>query len=162
MRIRGAVLEEIGRDRPFAESRPIVISELDLDPPGPGELLVRIEVAGLCHSDLSVVDGNRVRPVPMLLGHEAAGIDQHFRVGDEKHVAQKRSPGWGWGRRRSWLGFATIGKQRRRAPLNHWGSKRRGNPILALRSNLPEVLRLKRRMIVLYRKQLDSRKTRAP
>jgi alcohol dehydrogenase len=36
--------------------------------------LVRIEAAGLCHSDLSVVDGNRLRPVPMLLGHEAAGI----------------------------------------------------------------------------------------
>ncbi|MFF0814133.1 alcohol dehydrogenase catalytic domain-containing protein [Rhodococcus sp. NPDC003318] len=73
MRIRGAVLEEIGRARPFADSRPIVISDLDLDGPGPGELLVRIEAAGLCHSDLSVVDGNRVRPVPMLLGHEAAG-----------------------------------------------------------------------------------------
>ncbi|WP_072802055.1 zinc-binding dehydrogenase [Rhodococcoides yunnanense] len=73
MRIRGAVLEEIGRSRPFAESQPISISELDLAPPGEGELLIRIEAAGLCHSDLSVVDGNRVRPVPMLLGHEASG-----------------------------------------------------------------------------------------
>ncbi|MFE3292488.1 alcohol dehydrogenase catalytic domain-containing protein [Rhodococcus sp. NPDC059234] len=73
MRIRGAVLEEIGRPRPFADSRPISVCDLELDPPGPGELLVRIEAAGLCHSDLSVVDGNRVRPVPMLLGHEAAG-----------------------------------------------------------------------------------------
>lgn len=74
MLIRGAVLEEIGRPRPYAESAPIVIRELDLDPPGPTELLVQIEAAGVCHSDLSVVDGNRVRPVPMLLGHEAAGI----------------------------------------------------------------------------------------
>ena len=74
MLIRGAVFEEIGRARPYAESRPLTISELDLDAPGDGELLVRIEAAGLCHSDLSVVDGNRVRPVPMLLGHEAAGI----------------------------------------------------------------------------------------
>ena len=74
MRIRGAVLERIGHPRPYADSRPMVVTELDLDPPGPGELLVRIEAAGLCHSDLSVVDGNRVRPVPMLLGHEAAGI----------------------------------------------------------------------------------------
>jgi alcohol dehydrogenase len=74
MRIRGAVLEEMGRPRPYAESVPIRISELDLDDPQVGELLVRIEAAGLCHSDLSVVDGNRVRPVPMLLGHEAAGI----------------------------------------------------------------------------------------
>ena len=74
MKIRGAVLEEIGRPRPFADSRPITIDDLELDDPGPTELLVRIEAAGLCHSDLSVVDGNRVRPTPILLGHEAAGI----------------------------------------------------------------------------------------
>ena len=74
MRISGAVLEEIGRDRPYADSRPLTVSELELDPPGPGEVLVRIERAGLCHSDLSVIDGNRPRPVPMLLGHEASGI----------------------------------------------------------------------------------------
>lgn len=73
MKITGAVLEEIGRPRPFADSRPITISELELEGPGPTEVLVRIEAAGICHSDLSVVDGNRVRPVPMLLGHEAAG-----------------------------------------------------------------------------------------
>ena len=73
MKITGAVLEEIGRPRPFAESRPISISELELAAPGPTEILVRMEAAGICHSDLSVVDGNRVRPVPMLLGHEAAG-----------------------------------------------------------------------------------------
>jgi alcohol dehydrogenase len=79
MRIRGAVLERIGAPRRYAESRPITIADLDLAPPGDTELLVRIEAAGLCHSDLSVVDGNRVRPVPMLLGHEAAGIVE--RVG---------------------------------------------------------------------------------
>ncbi|GAA5055850.1 alcohol dehydrogenase catalytic domain-containing protein [Nocardia callitridis] len=73
MKIRGAVLERIAAPSPFAVSAPISISELELGEPGPGELLVRIEAAGLCHSDLSVVDGNRVRPVPMLLGHEAAG-----------------------------------------------------------------------------------------
>lgn len=83
MKIRGAVLEEIGRQRPFADSQPISISELELDAPGPGELLVRIEAAGLCHSDLSVVDGNRVRPVPMLLGHEAAGIVEQLGDGVE-------------------------------------------------------------------------------
>src|SRR4030081_2859977 len=79
MRIRGAVLEQIRLPRPYADSRPLSISELDLGPPGDTELLVRIEAAGLCHSDLSVVDGNRVRPVPMLLGHEAAGVVE--RVG---------------------------------------------------------------------------------
>lgn len=74
MRITGAVLEEIGRTRPYAASKPISISQLDLADPGPTEVRVRIEAAGVCHSDLSVVDGNRVRPVPMLLGHEAAGL----------------------------------------------------------------------------------------
>ena len=73
MRIRGAVLERIGAAGPFAESRPLSVSELELADPGHGEILVRVEAAGVCHSDLSVVDGNRPRPVPMLLGHEAAG-----------------------------------------------------------------------------------------
>lgn len=74
------MLERIGSPRPYARSRPISISDLKLAPPGRDEVLVRIEAAGICHSDLSVVDGNRVRPVPMLLGHEAAGIVE--RVGD--------------------------------------------------------------------------------
>ena len=84
--IRGAVLERIGSTRPYAESRPISVVELELDEPGSGEVLVRIEAAGVCHSDLSVVDGSRVRPVPMLLGHEAAGIIE--AVGpDTAHIA---------------------------------------------------------------------------
>lgn len=74
MQIRGAVLERIGAPRPYVDSRPIVVDELELSAPGPGEVLVRTEVAGVCHSDLSVVNGSRVRPVPLLLGHEAAGI----------------------------------------------------------------------------------------
>jgi alcohol dehydrogenase len=74
VKIRGAVLDHIGLPRRYAESNPLTIGELELAPPGPDELLVRIEAAGLCHSDLSVVDGNRPRPVPMLLGHEAAGV----------------------------------------------------------------------------------------
>ncbi|GAA1939663.1 alcohol dehydrogenase catalytic domain-containing protein [Agromyces allii] len=74
MQIIGAVLETSGAEAPFAVSRPFTVGPLELDPPGPGELLVRIEAAGVCHSDLSVVDGNRRRPTPMLLGHEASGI----------------------------------------------------------------------------------------
>jgi alcohol dehydrogenase len=81
MRIRGAVLEQIGLTRPYAESRPIAVHDLDLAPPGAGELLVRIEAAGMCHSVLSVVDGSRVRPVPMLLGHEAAGVVEEIGPG---------------------------------------------------------------------------------
>ncbi|WP_395245610.1 alcohol dehydrogenase catalytic domain-containing protein [Agromyces sp. MMS24-K17] len=81
MRITGAVLERCGADAPYAASRPFTVGPLELDPPGPGELLVRIEAAGVCHSDLSVVDGNRVRPMPMLLGHEAAGIVEAIGAG---------------------------------------------------------------------------------
>lgn len=73
MKIRAAVLHEIGSQAPFAQSQPLRIEELDLDPPGPGEVLVKIKAAGLCHSDLSVINGVRPRPVPMALGHEAAG-----------------------------------------------------------------------------------------
>lgn len=82
--IRGAVLEECGREQPFQTSRPISISELDLDTPGVGELRVRIEVAGICHSDLSVVNGSRTRPTPMLLGHEASGIVEELGGGVSK------------------------------------------------------------------------------
>jgi alcohol dehydrogenase len=88
--IRGAVLDRIGLSRPYAESRPISVVDLDLDRPGSGEVLVRIEAAGVCHSDLSVVDGNRVRPVPMLLGHEAAGIVEELGPGvDDLAVGQR-------------------------------------------------------------------------
>ena len=74
MQIIGAVLERSGAAAPFATSRPFTVGPVELDPPSAGEVLVRIEAACVCHSDLSVVDGNRVRPTPMLLGHEAAGI----------------------------------------------------------------------------------------
>lgn len=74
MKIRAAVLEEMRRPRPYAESRPLSIAELELDPPGEGEVLVRIAAAGLCHSDLSTINGDRPRPTPMALGHEAAGV----------------------------------------------------------------------------------------
>jgi alcohol dehydrogenase len=52
-----------------------------LDPPGYGELLVRIKATGLCHSDLSVINGDRPRPLPMVLGHEAAGEVQECGPG---------------------------------------------------------------------------------
>lgn len=81
MKIRAAVLGRIGLPRPYAESRPLSIETLELDPPGPGEVLVRIKAAGLCHSDLSVINGDRPRPVPMALGHEAAGIVEEVGPG---------------------------------------------------------------------------------
>lgn len=73
MKIRAAVLETIGAQAPYAQSRPLKIRQVELDPPGSGEVLIRIRAAGLCHSDLSVITGDRPRPVPMVLGHESAG-----------------------------------------------------------------------------------------
>ncbi|MGR8921728.1 MAG: zinc-dependent alcohol dehydrogenase family protein [Gammaproteobacteria bacterium] len=74
MKCRAAVLHEMGAAEPYAESRPIRIEEVELDEPQAGEVLVRIAAAGLCHSDLSVVNGSRPRPLPMVIGHEASGV----------------------------------------------------------------------------------------
>lgn len=82
MRIRGAVLRAMNSPRPYTRSKPLEVVDLELDPPGPGEVLIKLTAAGVCHSDLSVVDGNRPRPLPMLLGHEGTGIVE--QVG--KHV----------------------------------------------------------------------------
>ena len=73
MKIRSAVLRAMDCKAPYAHSRPLSIETLELDAPGPGEVLVRIGAAGLCHSDLSVINGSRPRPMPMAIGHEAAG-----------------------------------------------------------------------------------------
>lgn len=73
MKSRAAVLRKSGSFRPYHASRPLEIEEVEVDAPSHGEVLVRIRAAGLCHSDLSVIDGNRPRPLPMVLGHEAAG-----------------------------------------------------------------------------------------
>ena len=69
----GIVLNEPGA--------PPVLEELELDPPGPGEVEVRIEASGVCHSDLHIVetDGYGLR-FPILLGHEGAGRVE--RVGE--------------------------------------------------------------------------------
>jgi alcohol dehydrogenase len=74
MLIQGAVLEAMGSEFPYSQSKPITISEIELSEPLETEILVKIEAAGICHSDLAVVQGVRPRPTPMLLGHEAAGI----------------------------------------------------------------------------------------
>jgi len=81
MRINAAVLHEMGANHPYAASKPLKIEQLELDPPGPGEVLVQIHAAGLCHSDLSVINGSRPRPMPMAIGHEAAGVVQQLGAG---------------------------------------------------------------------------------
>jgi Zn-dependent alcohol dehydrogenase len=100
MRIKAAVLNKMGAPTPYAKSKPLAIEEVELDPPSHGEVLVRIGAAGLCHSDLSVINGNRPRPTPMVLGHEAAGVVEKLgpdvddlKVGD--HVVMVFVPSCG-------------------------------------------------------------------
>jgi len=81
MKIRAAVLNAMGASHPYATSRPLSIEEVELAPPGPGEVLIKVAAAGLCHSDLSVINGDRPRPMPMALGHEAAGIVEELGAG---------------------------------------------------------------------------------
>ncbi|MFI1383934.1 zinc-binding dehydrogenase [Embleya sp. NPDC020886] len=92
MKMRAAVLRGISRERPYRASRPVAIEEVELGDPREGEVLVRITAASLCHSDLSVVNGDRVRPLPMALGHEAVGVVEAVgpgvdRVAPGEHVA---------------------------------------------------------------------------
>lgn len=81
MKTRAAVLTRTGAPAPFAQSRPLQVVELDLAPPGPGEVLVKVAAAGLCHSDLSIINGDRPRATPIVLGHEASGVVQALGEG---------------------------------------------------------------------------------
>ena len=81
MKIKAAVLNKMAVPPPYVTSKPLAIEQVELDDPGYGEVLVRIAAAGLCHSDLSVIDGNRPRPTPMVLGHEAAGVVEKLGPG---------------------------------------------------------------------------------
>ncbi|TDQ79170.1 alcohol dehydrogenase [Sphingobacterium yanglingense] len=75
MKTKAAVLHQVGgHKRPYSDSKPLKIEEIELGKPGKEEVIVQVKAAGLCHSDLSVIDGNRPRPMPMVLGHEAAGV----------------------------------------------------------------------------------------
>ena len=95
MRITAAILARSGDNpRPYGDRQPLTLEGVELDAPHAGELLVRIDAAGLCHSDLSVVNGDRPRPMPMALGHEATGIVEQlgegvrdFTVGDRVILA---------------------------------------------------------------------------
>jgi alcohol dehydrogenase len=81
MRIKAAVLNSMGLPGPYEQSKPLTIEEIELDPPGHGEVLVKIRAVGLCHSDLSVINGDRPRPTPMALGHEASGTVEQLGEG---------------------------------------------------------------------------------
>jgi len=89
---RGAVLERVGA--------PLVVSELELAPPGPGEVLVRIHASGVCHSDMNAIDGTAETPCPVVLGHEGGGVVERLgpgvgRVAVGDHVALSWAPACG-------------------------------------------------------------------
>jgi alcohol dehydrogenase len=84
MKTKAAVLYEMGLASPYSNSKPLHIEELELASPQAGEVLVEIVSAGLCHSDLSVIDASRPRVMPMVLGHEAAGIVREIGKGVEE------------------------------------------------------------------------------
>lgn len=73
MKTRAAVLYEMEASQPYKESKPLKIESLELEDPHEHEVLLKIHAAGLCHSDLSVINGSRPRSLPMVLGHEATG-----------------------------------------------------------------------------------------
>jgi len=79
--MRAAVLQEVGR--------PLEIEDIAIDKPGPQEVLVRTVATGVCHSDLHFVDGLWPCPLPVVLGHESAGVVEavgslvrHVKPGD--------------------------------------------------------------------------------
>ena len=89
VKVRAATLSQVGS--------PFVIKSIDLDPPQAGEVLVRIVAAGVCHSDWHLVTGATSHPLPVIAGHEGAGVVtavgtgvDSVQVGD--HVALNWAP----------------------------------------------------------------------
>jgi S-(hydroxymethyl)glutathione dehydrogenase/alcohol dehydrogenase len=72
MKFRAAVLNQVGA--------PLAIEEIELGKLGPTDVLVRVRASGLCHTDLEVIEGALAYPLPIVLGHEGAGVVE--RVGE--------------------------------------------------------------------------------
>lgn len=92
MDVRGALVREVGKD--------LAIEALDLDEPKDHEVLVRVMASGVCHSDDHIRTGDFVYDLPMVMGHEGAGIIEsvglgvtRVKVGD--HIATSYIPGCG-------------------------------------------------------------------
>ena len=100
MKIEAAVLLHGRVEREFEAAGALAVCELELAAPGPGEVRIRVAAAGVCHSDLSVINGTRPRPVPMVLGHEASGYVEEVGAGVDDlapgdHVVCIFAPGCG-------------------------------------------------------------------
>jgi len=92
MRVTAAVLYDV--------RKPLVVEDVDLLEPGPHEVLVRWKANGVCHSDLHVMTGDYPHPLPVVLGHEAAGIVEKIGPGVESvapgdHVCSSYIPSCG-------------------------------------------------------------------
>ncbi|HEX2045930.1 MAG TPA: Zn-dependent alcohol dehydrogenase [Gaiellaceae bacterium] len=73
--MRAAVLRAVGE--------PLAVEEVELAPPGAGEVAVRLAASGVCHSDWNVVSGATPNPLPAVLGHEGAGVVEEVGEGVE-------------------------------------------------------------------------------
>ena len=101
---KAAVIRNNKLAEPYKISKPLSIEEIKISPPLENEVLVKVMGAGLCHSDLSVINGSRVMPLPLVIGHEGSGevvelgsAVKDIKVGD--HVAFQFSPSCGRCRR---------------------------------------------------------------
>jgi alcohol dehydrogenase len=100
LRFKAAVLRQPGLERPYTESQPLQIEEVEALDLQDGEVLVRIQAASLCRSDLAVVSGVRAWPLPIIPGHEASGIVEEVSASVQKirpgnHVALAFQPACG-------------------------------------------------------------------
>jgi Zn-dependent alcohol dehydrogenase len=82
---RGVVVRELGR---------LDLAELALDEPGPGEVVVRLEATGVCHTDLHVMHTGFGHPLPVLLGHEGTGVVEAVGEGVGRSVGDRVVLGW--------------------------------------------------------------------
>jgi S-(hydroxymethyl)glutathione dehydrogenase/alcohol dehydrogenase len=92
MRATAAVLYEV--------KKPVVVEEVEVLEPGPHEVRVRWTANGVCHSDLHVITGDYPHPLPVVLGHEAAGVVEKIGAGVETvkpgdHVCSSYIPSCG-------------------------------------------------------------------
>ena len=65
----------------YGAHQPLVVEELSLLPPQAGEVRVRFAASGVCHSDLHYIKGDRSCPMPVVLGHEGAGVVEEIGPG---------------------------------------------------------------------------------
>ena len=100
MKVLAGVVYESGLERPYDRSKPVRVEQVDLEPPRRDEVLVKVAGAGVCHSDLLVVQGVRKLPLPIVLGHECSGIVEEIGAGVQRlkkgdHVVMSYVPSCG-------------------------------------------------------------------